>query len=61
MMTKEECMALAEAKYQELQDLKSKPAFYDYEKSFVAIWQNLDRQVLEKSLSDVPRDQRKKR
>ena len=61
MMSKEEYLALAEAKYQELQALKSKPTFYDYEKSFVDIWQDLGRQVLEKSLSDVSKDRRKKK
>jgi hypothetical protein len=60
-MSKEEYMALAEAKYQALQELKSKATFYDYEKSFVDIWQDLGRQVLEKSLSDLPKDRRKKK
>ena len=61
MMSKEEYLALAEAKYQELQAQKSQPTFYDYEKSFVDIWQDLGRQVLEKSLSQVPKDRRKKK
>ena len=61
LMTKAEYLALAEAKYQELQELKSKPTFYDYEQRFVDIWQELGRQVLEKSLSDVPKDRRKKK
>ena len=60
-MSKEEYLALAEQKYQELQQLKSQPTFYDYEKSFVNIWQDLGRQVLEKSLSEVPKDRRKKK
>ena len=33
-MSKEEYMALAEQKYHDLQQLKSKPTLYDYEKSF---------------------------
>ncbi len=61
MMTKEEYLALAEARYQELQSLQNKPTFYEYEKSFVDIWQDLGRQVLEKSLSQVPKDRRKKK
>lgn len=61
MMTKAEYLALAEQKYQELQSLKSKPTFYDYEKSFDEIWQDLGRQVLEKNLSEVPHDRRKKK
>ena len=60
-MTEEEYITLARQKYQELQDLKGKPTFYDYEKSFDDIWQDLGRQVLEKTLSDVPQDRRKKK
>ncbi|MCY7352023.1 MAG: hypothetical protein LH606_15395 [Cytophagaceae bacterium] len=60
-MTEDEYMALARQKYQDLQQLKTQPAFYDYEKTFDAIWQDLGRQVLEKSLSDVPADRRKKK
>jgi hypothetical protein len=60
-MTEDEYMALARQKYQELHQLKTQPTFYDYEKSFDAIWQDLGRQVLEKSLSDVPADRRKKK
>lgn len=60
-MSKEEYLALAEQKYHDLQQLKMQPTFYDYEKSFDEIWQELGRQVLEKSLSDVPADRRKKK
>ena len=60
-MTESEYIELARQKNQELQALKSKPTFYDYEKSFVDIWQDLGRQVLEKSLSNVPNDRRKKK
>jgi len=61
IMTESEYIELARQKNQELQALKSKPTFYDYEKSFVDIWQDLGRQVLEKSLSNVPNDRRKKK
>ena len=61
MMSKEEYRALAEQKYHDLQQLKSKPTLYDYEKSFDEIWQDLGRQVLEKNLSDAPADRRKKK
>lgn len=60
-MTEDEYIALARQKYHDLQQLKSKPTFYDYEKSFDQIWQDLGRQVLEKSLSDVPTNRRKKK
>ena len=60
-MSNEEYMDLAEQKYHDLQQLKSKPTLYDYEKSFDEIWQELGRQVFEKNLSDVPADRRKKK
>jgi hypothetical protein len=34
--------------------------FYDYEKEFVGIWQELGREVLEKNLGELVRDKRKK-
>lgn len=60
-MSKEEYLALAEQKYNDLQHLKKEPTFYDYEKSFEQIWLELGRQVLEKNLSEVPEDRRKKK
>ena len=45
--TEDEYLALARQKYHDLQALKSKPTFYDYEKSFEDIWLDLGRQVLE--------------
>lgn len=60
-MTEEDFLALARQKYQDLQQLKDKPTLYDYEKSFDEIWQDLGRQVLEKNLSNVPTDRRKKK
>lgn len=60
-MSKEEYLALAEQKYKDLQNLKMKPTFYDYEQSFEQIWLDLGRQVLEKNLSEVPDDRRKKK
>jgi hypothetical protein len=54
-------IALARQKYQELQNLKKKNTFYDYEKMFVEIWTDLGRQVLQKNLCEVPADRRKKR
>ena len=59
--TEDEYLALVHQKYHDLQALKSKPTFYDYEKSFEEIWLDLGRQVLEKSLGQVPLDRRKKK
>lgn len=60
-MTEEEYIAIARQKYHELQALKDKKTFYDYEKTFDEIWTDLGRQVQEKNLSDVPVDRRKKK
>lgn len=60
-MTEEEYIAIARQKYQELQNLKDEKSFYAYEKTFDEIWTDLGRQVLEKNLSDLPADRRKKK
>lgn len=46
-MTKEEYLALASEKYDELQALKEIDNFYDYEKEFEQTWKDLGREVLE--------------
>ena len=60
-MGKAEYLALAEQKYNDLQVLATQPTFYDYEKSFEAIWMELGRQVLERNVGSVPADRRKKK
>lgn len=60
-MTKEEYLALAAEKYDELQALNKIDNFYDYEKEFDEIINKLGRAVLEKNLSEVPADRRKKK
>ena len=60
-MTKEEYLQIAGTRYDELQALNKLGNFYDYEKEFVAIWQDFGRTVLEKNLGSVPRDKRKKK
>ena len=60
-MSKAEYLALAEQKYNDLQALATQPTFYDYEKSFEAIWMELGRQVLERNVGSVPADRRKKK
>lgn len=61
VMTKEEFLQAAEARYDELRALGKVDNFYDYEKEFVAIWQGLGRDVFEKNLGAVSRDKRKKK
>ncbi len=60
-MSKADYLALAAPKYNGLQALGTQPTFYDYEKSFAAIWMDLGRQVLERNVGSVPADRRKKR
>jgi mannitol/fructose-specific phosphotransferase system IIA component len=60
-MTKEEYLAIAAAKYDELQALNKIDNFYDYEKTFEKIWIDTGRAVLEKNISDLPADWRKKK
>ncbi len=60
-MTKEEYLSLASSRYDELQALNELDNFYDYEKRFVGIWQDLGRSVLEKNIGTLPNDKRKKK
>ena len=60
-MTKEEFLALAEGRYEALQKLNKLNNFYDYEKQFVHLWQELGRTVLEQNLGAVPTNRRKKK
>jgi len=60
-MTKEEFLALAESRYEALQELNQLNSFYDYEKIFVDLWRDLGREVLEKNIGDVPQNRRKKK
>lgn len=62
-MTKEEYLEIAASRYEELEALKEKDNFYDYEKSFDQIWQDLGRLYLENSLNEQSstKDRRKKK
>ena len=63
-MTKEEFLSMAESRYEELKELGQLDNFYDYEKSFDAIWQDLGRMYLERSLQETmpnSNDRRKKK
>ena len=60
-MTEAKFIALAQERYASLQLLNNIDNFYDYEKEFEKIWQDLGREVLESNLSVVPADRRKKK
>lgn len=60
MLSEQEYVDLARTKYQELKKLQEGKNFYEYEKRFDEIWIELGKKVLEKSISDVPGDRRKK-
>lgn len=60
-MTKEEFMSLVSERYDELKALNKIGNFYDYEKGFEDIWKGLGKEVLERNISEVPADRRKKK
>lgn len=60
-MTKQEYLQAAEMRYDELNRLNLITDFYDYETEFVKIWQGLGREVLEKNISPLNKDKRKKK
>ena len=59
-MTKQEYLAIASKRYDELQALNLIDNFYDYESEFAAIMKDLGKEVLEKNSSTLPADKRKK-
>ncbi len=60
-MTKEEYLAIAAKRYDELQGLNKIDNFYDYQSEFVKIMNGLGKEILEKNLSKLPSDRRKKK
>ena len=59
-MTKEQLIATVTAHYEELDALNKIDNFYDYEGGFIKLWSKLGRDVLEKNISELPGDRRKK-
>jgi hypothetical protein len=59
-MTKEDYIALALERWPELESLDQEKDFYEYEKRFEQIMLELSRTVLERSISQVGKDRRKK-
>ncbi len=60
-MTREEYLSMAAKRYDELQALNKIDNFYDYESEFAKIMKELGKEVLEKNLSELPADRRKKK
>ncbi len=60
-MTKEEYLAMASKRYDELKALNKIDNFYDYESEFAKIMKGFSKEVLEKNLSKLPADRRKKK
>ncbi|MDR1381878.1 MAG: hypothetical protein LBJ47_10445 [Tannerella sp.] len=52
-MNREEFLSVASQYYEEFESLKREPSFYDYEKSFVEIWQRPGREYMEKQLNET--------
>ena len=59
-MTREEFVEAAGNRYDRLQALNDGRDFYDYEKDFITIWEDLGREVFEKNITTVSQDRRKK-
>lgn len=60
-MTKEAYLAIAAKRYDELQALNKIDNFYNYESEYAKIMNDLCKEVLEKNLSKLPADRRKKK
>jgi len=59
-MTKEQLIESVSAHYDELKALNKIDNFYDYENDFIKLWGKMGREVLEKNISILPGDRRKK-
>lgn len=60
-MTEAQFMELARQKWAELQQIQSEPSFYEFERQFDAIVSEFNRELLEATIGQVPRDHRKKK
>jgi hypothetical protein len=59
-MTKEQFLESVSAHYEELKALNKIDNFYDYEGDFIKLWSKMGREILEKNISVLPGDRRKK-
>lgn len=60
-MTESDFLNLAKEKYKELERLSKTDSFYEYEKNFDDLWVKFGKETLEKSISEVGQDRRKKK
>jgi len=59
-MTKEQLIEAISCHYDELNALNKIDNFYDYEGDFIKLWSQMGREVLEKNISTLSGDRRKK-
>ena len=59
-MTKEQLIEAITAHYDELNALNKIDNFYDYEGDFIKLWAKMGKEVLEKNISTLSGDRRKK-
>lgn len=59
-MTKEQLVEAISAHYDELNTLNRIDNFYDYEGDFIKLWAKMGKEVLEKNISTLSGDRRKK-
>ncbi len=59
-MTKEQLVEAVSAHYDELNALNKIDNFYDYEGDFIKLWAKMGKEVLEKNISTLSGDRRKK-
>jgi hypothetical protein len=60
-MDEENFIALARQKWTELQAIKDEPSFYVFEGKFDSIVRELNRELMEATIGEVPKDHRKKK
>lgn len=59
-MSEQEFLEIAKGYYEAIKSLKGEASFYEYERKFVEIHQSMGRDLLERSLNEVPKNARKK-
>ena len=61
MLSEEEFIAQAKKHYQKIRKLSRIESSYNYEKEFDEIWSEFGQETIQKSISEVPNDRRKKK